>query len=94
MFATPLAARPSLQHFHALAPELLLDPRLNPRALTAGYEADAVEEQLETINYSASPFQMPGLVTENRLVWMLSTGNSPLYARLPSVLSAMLDNSQ
>ena len=93
LFATPLASRPSLQHLHALAPELLLDPRLYPRALTAGYEADAVEEQLDCSNYCASPFQMPSLVTENHLVWVLSTGISPLYARLPSELSEMLDKS-
>ena len=94
LFATPLATRPADRHVHALAPELLLNPRMNRHALTAGYEdEDVVKEQLKRSNYSASPFQMPSLVTKNRMVWMLSSGNSPLYARLPSELSVMLDKS-
>lgn len=105
--ACALGARPSERHLHALAPELLLNPGLNPRALSAGLamdeEAAAASApttrmllpaaQLDARQYGASPVRVPSVVSDGRLVWMLDVGESPLSAVLPPELSSQLDAS-
>ena len=84
---------------HPLAPELLLDPLCNPRALTAGLAPRGhrvgCSEQRRTASYVTknADLTLPNSVTSARLVWVLDSGYSPLTTPLPDEITQFLDNS-
>ena len=85
-FSGNLYARSAPNELHALAPELLLDPRNNPLALTAGLDAVG-PLQSDPTKYGTSPLVLgpPGCPH-----YVLDPGADPLGAPLPRHLLRQL----
>ena len=81
-----LYARDAPNELHVLAPELLLDPRNNQRALTAGIDATN-KWQSEASTYGTSPLVLGPTGCPH---YALDPGSDPLCAPLPKGLLRLL----
>ena len=79
---------------HVLSPEAVLDPLVNPKALSAGFEGAVLPSQVDAASYRIHPISVPDVVSNRKLLHVLDSGFlSPLAVPLPKCVTMALDDA-